>query len=104
MRSHSSCIIKKDNPPTDNKIKIVSQIEAVILAGNARMSDGCVAPCVKIKTFCTPNGKIRPNAKINPCIIVSNSLTPFPFTLSQAILVENDQLVGYLPNQFERRP
>ena len=79
MRNHSNCKTMMDKPNIANKIKTVSHMAAVIVAGNARANFGCVAPCEKMKTFCTPKGKINPNAKINPCRIGSILSTLFQF-------------------------
>jgi hypothetical protein len=60
--------IKADTPETAKRINRVSHTPAVATAGILRKKFGCCAPWLKIKTFCTPNGNISPNAKITPCI------------------------------------
>lgn len=66
IRNHSNCRTINDRPNTASRISSVSQIAAVTPAGKARNKLGCVAPCEKTKTFCTPNGKMSPNAKMIP--------------------------------------
>ena len=79
VRKPSICKMMSDNPSIASSISTVSQIAAVIVAGNALSRLGCVAPCENIKTFCTPNGKIKPNANSTPCNTMSNVFTPFFF-------------------------
>ncbi|EEM48273.1 LysE/yggA [Bacillus thuringiensis serovar pakistani str. T13001] len=44
----------------------VSHIEAVNITGAALQMFGWLAPWLKTKTFCTPNGMISPNARMIP--------------------------------------
>lgn len=77
-RKPSNCKTMTDKPNTARTISKVSQIAAVIVAGKAFNKLGCVAPCEKIKTFCTPKGNISPNANKIPCNIASNFKNSLP--------------------------
>ena len=87
-----------DKPNTARTISKVSQIAAVIVAGNAFNNVGCVAPCENINTFCTPKGNISPNANKIPCMIASNFKNSL-LTYFNYVTTKRKQPIGWYLNQ-----